>query len=435
MKLFLVFIFSSKKQKIRYFAIFEINKIILFYQVIMKFKFTLLFLFCNIIAFAQSPDGKKEVITIHSKIYNKERKIAVYLPPNYERIKNEKLQVIYVFDAQWEPIFNYIANSVSYLSAIGELNKMIVVGVYTENRTKEFTPMPVTDEEKKYWNENPSFGFSALLDQHLVDEVFPLIKKKYNTNDYKLAIGHSLGGTYLLNSFAENKHIFNSYIAISPNLTYDDNEIQKKIRKLITSTNRINSFVNVSIGDSDKTEKNFTKGIRLLDTILQSHKVNGLKFKFDYLTDETHMSSPFKEIPSALIEFSKTMRQPSDTEVSQMLENKEISFIPQLKSYYINLSNWAGYDFFPNEDKLNSLAYLILPKNPNEGLNTINWALELYPDGINLYDSKADILEKLNKKDEAIETLKTGLQKLEKLKIDKTEYSNFKAMLEKHLNK
>lgn len=401
----------------------------------MKLKLTIFFLFSALSIFSQSPDGLKEVLTIKSKIYNKERKIAVYLPPNYQDIKNEKLQVVYVFDAQWEPMFNFVSNSISYLSAIGELNKMIVVGIYTENRPKEFVPMPTSEEEKKNWDEKPSFGFSALLDQHLIEEVFPLIKQKYNTNDYKLAIGHSLGGTYLINSFAENKHIFNSYIAISPNLTYDNNEIQKKIKRLINSTNQINSFLNISVGDADETEKSFTDGIRLLDTILQSKKVNGLKFKFDYLKDATHMSSPFKEIPLALIEFSKTLRQPNAEEISKILENKEIPFTLQLKSYYQNISNWVGYNYLPYEGQLNSLAYSVLPKDPNEGLNIINWALELYPNGINLYDSKAEILEQLNRNQEAKETLKIGLQKLDKLKIDKTAYSNFKNVLEKHLNK
>ncbi|MFH6999251.1 alpha/beta hydrolase-fold protein [Flavobacterium sp. FlaQc-57] len=401
----------------------------------MKLKLTIFFLFSALTIFGQSPDGLKEILTIKSKIYNKERKIAIYLPPNYQEVKNEKLQVVYVFDAQWEPMFNYVSNSISYLSAIGELNKMIVVGIYTENRPKEFVPMPTSEEEKKNWDEKPSFGFSTLLDQHLTEEVFPLIKEKYNTNDYKLAIGHSLGGTYLLNSFAENKHIFNSYIAISPNLTYDENEIQKKIKRLINSTSEINSFLNISVGDTDKTEKSFTAGIRLLDTILQSKKVNGLKFKFDYLKDATHMSSPFKEIPLALIEFSKTLRQPNAEEISKMLENKEITFTLQLKSYYQNISNWVGYSYLPYEGQLNNLAYSILLKDPDEGLNIINWALELYPNGINLYDSKAEILEQLNRNQEAKETLKVGLQKLEKLKIDKTEYSNFKNILEKHLNK
>ena len=401
----------------------------------MKLKLTIFFLFSVLTIFGQSPDGLKEILTIKSKIYNKERKIAVYLPPNYQEAKNEKLQVAYVFDAQWEPMFNYVSNSISYLSAIGELNKMIVVGIYTENRPKEFVPMPTSEEEKKNWNEKPDFGFSALLDQHLIEEVFPLIKQKYNTNDYKLAIGHSLGGTYLLNSFAENKHIFNSYIAISPNLTYDENEIQKKIKRLINSANEINSFLNISVGDADKTEKSFTAGIRLLDTILQSKKANGLKFKFDYLKDATHMSSPFKEIPLALIEFSKTLQQPNTEEISTMLKNKKILFSLQLKSYYQNISNWVGYSYLPYEGQLNSLAYSILDKNPDEGLSVINWALELYPDGINLYDSKAEILEHLNRTQEAKETLKVGLQKLEKLKIDKSEYSNFKNILEKHLNK
>ena len=54
-------------------------------------------------------------------------------------------------------------------------------------------------------------------------------------------------------------------------------------------------------------------------------------------------------------------------------------------------------------------------KNPKESLKIINWAIELYPNGINLYDSKAEILEKLNQKKEAENVVKFALEKLEKI--------------------
>ena len=147
---------------------------------IMRIYFIVLMgLFYSLNLIAQTPDGRKEILIIKSEIFKTDRKIAVFLPSNYEEIKDEKLQVIYVFDGQWEQLFNYISGATSFLSAIGELNKVIVVvGIYTEDRRKEFLPMPKSMEIKLKWEKDHKFGYSYLLDQHLLNEVFPLIEKK-----------------------------------------------------------------------------------------------------------------------------------------------------------------------------------------------------------------------------------------------------------------
>jgi len=402
----------------------------------MKLKLTILFTLLSVFGIAQTPDGKKEFITIKSDVYKTDRKITVFLPPYYEEYKNEKLNVVYVFDGQFEPLFNFVSNSISYLSAIGEINNMIVVGIYSDDRRKEFTPMPESEEGKAKWKIKQEFGFSNLLDKHLVNEVFPLIEKTYNVNKYRIGIGHSLGGTYLINSFAENQKLFNSYIAVSPNLEFENNQIQNKIKKLLLESTEINAFVNISIGSLDETELKFTKGIKVLDTIFNNSKTKGLKFRFDYLTNTNHSTSPFLEIPVALLELGKVFKKPSDEKLLEMLNNKNIDFIVNLKNYYTEKSNWFGYNYLPSENEVNSLAYFSFNnKNPKESLKIINWAIELYPNGINLYDSKAEILEKLNQKKEAENVVKFALEKLEKIKNEIEDYDYYKEMLEKHITK
>ena len=402
----------------------------------MKIKLITILTILSISLFGQTPDGKKEVITIKSDTYKTDRKIAVFLPPYYEEIKNEKLNVVYVFDGQFEPLFNYITNSISYLSAIGEINNMIIVGIYSDDRRKEFTPEPESAEGRTKWLAKLEYGFSNLLDKHLINEVFPLIEKTYNVNKYRIGIGHSLGGTYLINSFAENQKLFNSYIAISPNLEFENNQIQNKIEKLLIKSTEINTFLNVSVGNLDETELKFTKGIKTLETILNNSKTKGLKYRFEYLTNANHSTSPFLEIPIALIEFSKYFKKPNDDKLLEILNNKNLDFTLEMKNYYLEKSNWLEYNFLPSENEVNSLAYFCLNnKNPKESLKIISWALDLYPNGINLYDSKAEILENLNKNTEAVNVAKLGLEKLEKIKNETEDYDYYKTMLEKHLPK
>ncbi len=127
----------------------------------MKLRLTILFTLLSVFGIAQTPDGKKESITIKSDVYKTDRKITVFLPPYYEEYKNEKLNVVYVFDGQFEPLFNFVSNSISYLSAIGEINNMIVVGIYSDDRRKEFTPMPESEEGKAKWKINQEYSFAC----------------------------------------------------------------------------------------------------------------------------------------------------------------------------------------------------------------------------------------------------------------------------------
>jgi len=400
----------------------------------MKFIYFIILSFVSVNVFSQSADGRKEIISRQSDVYKKDRKIAVFLPSYYEEFKDENFQVIYLFDGQWEPLFNYVANTLNYLRSIGEIGNTIVVGIYTDDRPKEFLPMPQNEEEIQKWENKKSYGFSELLDKHLIEEVFPLIQKKYNVNPYKIAIGHSLGGTYVVNSFAENKNLFNSFIAISPNLEFDKYGIQKRIKRLLTEKREINSYLSVSIGDSDETEIKFSKGIKVLDSIISNSNVKGLKYKIDYLKNATHTNAILKQLPEALLEFSKIIKKPSEVQLSKMLSNTNFLYSDLLKNHYKSLSNWLGYNYLPGENDINNFGYFSLKNNnPKEGLKIINWALEIYPNSINLYDSKAEMLENLNNKKEAIKVAKEGLEKLKSLKYQEEDNNYYKEMLDKHI--
>ncbi|HNC30410.1 MAG TPA: hypothetical protein PKX08_10430, partial [Cyclobacteriaceae bacterium] len=90
------------------------------------------------------------------------------------------------------------------------------------------------------------------------------------------------------------------------------------------------------------------------------------------------------------------------------------------------------------EDDLNRIAYIALSnKKADEGVRILNWAIELYPNGINLYDSKAEMLENLSRSKDAKNSLKLGLVKLEatKLTMSNERYDYFKKILDEHLER
>lgn len=77
-------------------------------------------------------------------------------------------------------------------------------------------------------------GGADTLITHLKEEVLPEINKRYSTNNYNIAIGHSLGTTFAIYSLIHAPEIFQAVIAISPNLYYDHEQILNEIPSLTT---------------------------------------------------------------------------------------------------------------------------------------------------------------------------------------------------------
>ncbi|WP_110688306.1 alpha/beta hydrolase-fold protein, partial [Salegentibacter sediminis] len=60
-------------------------------------------------------------------------------------------------------------------------------------------------------------------------EIIPFIDSNYRTLNNKIAVGHSLSASFILDSFLKNPNLFNAYLAISPNLAYDNGKLANKL--------------------------------------------------------------------------------------------------------------------------------------------------------------------------------------------------------------
>ena len=73
---------------------------------------------------------------------------------------------------------------------------LIGIGINNKKRQYELTPAPVNDDWKV-----PSLGGAKFLEDHLMNEVIPFLEEKYHAEKLRIGLGHSLGGTFVLNSF------------------------------------------------------------------------------------------------------------------------------------------------------------------------------------------------------------------------------------------
>ncbi len=181
--------------------------------------------FCQMIA-------KTEHIQLHSKYFNHEREIIISTPSAYNENFNSACDVIYVFDSQERSYCDLISSLRTFLypESYDVYHPFIIVGIcsptYKEKqytRSNDYLPELITPSGKASftYGDVKYYGGSSNLKKFIKEELMPYIDSHYRTSGRTLAIGHSLSASFTLDCMLTDE-LFESYIAISPNLGYDE---------------------------------------------------------------------------------------------------------------------------------------------------------------------------------------------------------------------
>ncbi|WP_299121671.1 alpha/beta hydrolase-fold protein [uncultured Tenacibaculum sp.] len=391
-------------------------------------KYIISFIFCsamNFLVYSQSP--MNTVFSIQSEAFKEIREFKVHLPKKMKT--NEHLPVIFIFDAQWNPYYKLLTSTIDYLTEIKEFPRSIIVGIKNKKRQYELTPAPVNEDWKI-----PSLGGAKFLEKHLTNEVIPFLKTKYNIADFRIGIGHSLGGTFVLNSLTDNPKLFNAYIAISPNLQLDDEEVVLKLQRNITKIKKLNSYFYVTMGTSGNTDIQFLPPVKKLDSVLKFHKSKNLDWNFKILKNYNHATTPLESTHLALQDLSKRWKI-SPKQREEIINSKNV--LQNFMLFYEKLSNWTGYTVIPQKhDYYNFIAALEKNKKHKDIIKLAKNAIENYPTESRYYNIIAENLILINKKATARKYLEQAIKVLED---EYFEYNNdkeyFKKLYAKNLHK
>jgi predicted alpha/beta superfamily hydrolase len=156
--------------------------------------------------------------TIQSEVLGGPREINIWVPADYPK-DDERLTVLYVLDGGVEQDFPHIAG----LGQLGALSwtyqRLIIVGVKTENRQAELTRRP---HDERHAAEFPQAGGARRFQEFLATEVIPFVEARYRTGQRRALMGESLAGLFVVDTFLHRPDLFGDYIAISPSLWWDD---------------------------------------------------------------------------------------------------------------------------------------------------------------------------------------------------------------------
>jgi hypothetical protein len=289
--------------------------------------------------------------------------------------------------------------------------EMIIVGIPNTDRTRDLTPthivsdLPMMDSG---FSKNTGGGenFAAFMEKELI----PYIDSKYQTQPYRLLVGHSFGGLTVMNIITNHTKLFKAYIAIDPSMWYDRERFLKATQMKLAGQRYNGTSLYVGIANTmaqgmtlEKLKKDTTSDTRhirsifAMDKFIKANTQNGLTYASKYYGDDDHGSVPLiSEYDGLRFIFSwyRMKLSPSD------FASPDTSVVLIYKQHYQTVSKEFGYKVSPPEMQINGLGYYVLgQKHYDKAVALFRMNMENYPESGNTYDSYADAL--LAKKDTA----------------------------------
>ncbi len=354
---------------------------------------------------------------IQSDAFDTERKIHVFLPARYFRDTTEQFTVTYVLDAHYDQLWNMAKSNSDYLVDSRSVFPMIVVGIQSENRGREFTP--------------PALPLKA----HFEKEVFPLIEKQYRVNKFRTVVGHSWGGAFIgCTLFSKDKDLFDAYVSISPSMAYRKRWIFQQADSMLTAKTDFRKFLYCSSGDVGDREMMFGGQVADLDSMLKHHKNPSLAFKKSMFEGTDHWSCVIPSLNVGLVQMSRNYW--ADQKVLEdFAQQKDKNIKEQVAIFNKNQQKNFGYNYHSNVRYLSFVAEDFTEMgNYQAALDLNNWIMEMEPESWRTEMSIAYIHSLQKDFKTAVKHYKLSLAYLEKHK-DKENEKRYNSMKKNLLEK
>lgn len=374
----------------------------------------------------QTSESRLDKIEFHSNSFDTLRTISIFLPLGYEDSMSDSFPLLVVFDAQFEPFFGMVTGMVDYLSAVQECPQFVVVGIHTQHRSREFTPAPLDARTAADWGDVP-IGGAALLESHLRDEVYPMLRSKYRIQRLTLGLGHSLGGTFVTQSMMYHRNLFHAVVSISPNMVYDYKQLVHRLDTVLRSDLVPKAWHFMTAGDVGGMENSFRISAELADSIYRSNPHEHLVWEYRGYAGQNHMITPMQSISEGMIAFSRFWMI-GDGQALAFLSDSTMTYVEAIQNHFQKKSEWLGYQILPGVDELNGLGYIAgFEEKWRQALGVFEWAITLHPNDPNIYDSRGEALENLGDARGALASYSKALEvlKTNKAAIDPEQFDYY----------
>ncbi|WP_448564377.1 alpha/beta hydrolase-fold protein [Thalassotalea ganghwensis] len=343
--------------------------------------------------------GFKTEIT--STVLQENYELWIHLPKSYSDSK--KYPVLYLLDGKRN--FSHTVGSLSYLTSGKMMPDMIVVGISSKNRMRDYTPTKIETRKS-------SGGGEKFLD-FIEQELIPFINEKYSTENFRLFSGHSLGGLLVIHTLHSRPSLFQAHFAHSPSLYWNNKATVKKAIDFLTNTKQFSNYLYMNIGNEGLISDSprglaMRSAVLALEATLKLNKPNNFLFRTDYFDREKHGTTPVVGQFNAF----RDLYEPWYIPFEPLKDG-----LQAIEKYYQMLSQRYGYEVKPPRDIINEAADYHLSINNDfiEAIALFKFNTKNYPSCIQCYTDLANVYEQSGKINEAIEQIDNAIKFSEKV--------------------
>jgi len=335
-------------------------------------------------AIAQPATGTVKRLTLKSTVLGEERVILVRTPPGYETNKLS-YPVLYMTDG--DAHMGHTASTIEFLTRNGRIPELIVVGVTNTDRTRDLTPAKSTNKNAAGELQSPTAGGADNFLKFFETELIPHIEKEYRVAPYRVLAGHSFGGLFAIHAMISKPGLFNSYVAVSPSLQWENAEALKRAEEFLKNQKELNVTLYTSLGNEPGgIGESFDK----FREVLAKTNIKGFEWQAERLDDEDHGSVVLRSHYAGLRKVYAGWQGPRDLKSGAV-----IGGLKGADEHYKKLSERFGYTIPVPENLINQVGYQFIFDNKMEDAIAVFKAnVERYPGSANVYDSLAEAYER-----------------------------------------
>ena len=341
-------------------------------------------LFVSSLAIAQPRTGTVKRLTVKSAVLGEERNVLVRTPVGYETNKLS-YPVLYMTDG--DDHINHTSSSIEFLTENGRMPDLIVVGVMNTDRTRDLTPVKSTTKNAAGELQFPTSGGADNFLKFFETELIPEIEKQYRVQPYRIFAGHSLGGLFAIHAMITKPGLFNSYIAVSPSLQWENKEELKRAEDFLKAQKEMKVTLFVSIGNEPGA---IGESFDSFKELLSKTNIKGFDWQAERMADEDHGSVVLRSHYFGLRKVYDGWLGPRDPKSGAVLGG-----LKGADAHYQKLSEKFGYKIPVPENLINQIGYQFLfDGKPEDAIAVFKANVERYPDSANVYDSLAEAYER-----------------------------------------
>lgn len=339
---------------------------------------------------AQAPPGTN-ALKINSAVLGEERTILVRVPPGYETNKL-RYPVLYMTDGNAH--IGHTSSTVEFLARNGRMSELIVVGITNTDRTRDLSPTHVTTRVAGGNSalQFPTSGGGDKFLKFIETELIPEIEKRYRVQPYRILAGHSLGGLFAIHAMVSRPELFNSYVAVSPALQWDNQVAVKRAEDFFKARKEWEGTLFMTLGHEPGPIED---GFYQLKRVLEKNQTKGFEWDAQVLDDEDHGTVVLRSHYLGMRKVFAGWQVPRDPDSGGVAGD-----FKTVEEHYQKLSKKFRYNIPVPEQLINQIGYQSLFADRfDEAIAIFKTNVERYPESANVYDSLAEAYERSGKLD------------------------------------